>query len=652
MKKNQIFSIALSLFMGAFAVCASACGGDGTGGTGGNTGATFTWDGPLDTGLRTLNDSSVELCNNGQTGYKVVLEEDASAAEQWAANELITWVERSTGATLPLINDSALDNASTQEKYISIGDTALFDDSGITVTQTEVTTDGYKIVKKDNTVYICGPTDWGTTFGVFEFLRLQVGYEAYTNDEIYYDKHTRLMVKDYGTYVDVPAFETRYMDGIANHDFSTSYRLRTVSVYGDGEARYGGNKKKNWIPGSDHTILQILPEDKYQSWYQPGKQLCFSDQKIIGEIIENLKAHILANPDGYIVMIGQEDGKGFCDCSVCAEERELYKTSGYFVRFMNKVVTALEEWKNNGGDDGTNEALKQRYLIYSFFAYGDTSKPPVVEDENGNYSIINESCRPHEKLYVKVARNACPLHELTDPTCTDNRMIYKEFLGWNAICPRLFVWNYAADYQCYLPMYNDFDHMKTSYQFFKQMGAIDMFTEMNSGGSITMFGWLRMYLRGKLMWNPNQDLSALIDNFFGCFYKDIAPIMRQVFDLYRTHQRALDASMAAEGGKHRVTINIDLWPRHVVDNAEALLRQALKACENIKDDATAEKLMARVEEELVCLQLLQVLFYKQYEYDMNNYQAFIAAFEQKTIEMNITKYREHESMADFLARLK
>ena len=110
--------------------------------------------------------------------------------------------------------------------------------------------------------------------------------------------------------------------------------------------------------------------------------------------------------------------------------------------------------------------------------------------------------------------------------------------------------------------------------------------------------------------------------------------------------------MAAEGGKHRVGINIDLWPRHVVDNAEVLLRQALKACENIQDDATAEKLAARVEEELVCLQLLQVLFYKQYEYDMNNYQAFIAAFEQKTIEMNITKYREHESMADFLARLK
>ena len=38
MKKNQIFSIALSLFMGAFAVCASACGGDGTGGAGGAAG--------------------------------------------------------------------------------------------------------------------------------------------------------------------------------------------------------------------------------------------------------------------------------------------------------------------------------------------------------------------------------------------------------------------------------------------------------------------------------------------------------------------------------------------------------------------------------------------------------------------------------------
>ena len=68
----------------------------------------------------------------------------------------------------------------------------------------------------------------------------------------------------------------------------------------------------------------------------------------------------------------------------------------------------------------------------------------------------------------------------------------------------------------------------------------------------------------------------------------------------------------------------------------------------MEDKSVAGKLRLRVEEELVCLQLIQVLFYQDYGYDMSNYDAFIAMFEQKTIDMNISKYREHESMADFL----
>ena len=49
---------------------------------------------------------------------------------------------------------------------------------------------------------------------------------------------------------------------------------------------------------------------------------------------------------------------------------------------------------------------------------------------------------------------------------------------------------------------------------------------------------------------------------------------------------------------------------------------------------------------------LQVLFYQDYDYDMNEFDAFVAAFEQKTLDMGITKYREHESMASFLAGVK
>ena len=593
-----------------------------------------------------FKDSDIVLCNNGTSSYKVVLPNNASAALEWAANELITFVEKATSVRLEKVSEATLGaNATTQENLISIGETELFKGTGVTVTQAELTTDGYKIINKDNTLFICGPTDWGTSFGTLEFLHHQVGYEAYTADEIAYEKSDVLMLKDFGTYIDVPAFEGRAMDGIANYDYNTSYRNRIVGFYGSGEARYGGNKKSHWIPGPDHTMHAILPSAEYGDFYNPSTQMCFSRPEILEEMTKNLIRLIQERPEGYIINVGAEDGKGYCECQTCADDIAKYKISGYFVRFMNKLIKNIEDWKAENCPD--------RYLIYCSFAYGGTLEPPTKE-VNGEYVALDESCIPHEKLYMKITGSSCVMHTMDNPNCSANVNVSKYYYGWSAICPRLMVWDYAANYLCYLPFHNDIDHIQSSYAFYKEMGVINVFTEMNSGGSITSFGFLREYLRGKCMWDPDQNIEELINEYFAAYYKDVAPLMRQVFDLYRSHFRALDYTSLTghQSISTLVYLNTTLWPRNLVDSARVLLEQALEICDNMQDQDTAGKLRIRVEEELVCLEVLQVLFYDEYGYDMNKRMAFIETFEQKTLDMNITHYREHESMAQFIAGRK
>lgn len=659
MKAKKVLSVVLAtLFISsAAAMAACSCGGNGnTGGgvsssmTGGssssatNSSSSYFPEAPVKEDA--FEDSTITLCENGTSAYKVVLPTDASTALQWAANELITFVEKATGVRLPIVQESTLAaGVTTAEKLISIGETELFKATGTTVTQAELTTDGYKIINDENTVFICGNTDWGTSFGTLEFLHHQVGYESYTADEIAYEKSDVLMLKNFGTYIDVPAFEARAMDGIANYDYNTSYRNRIVGFYGSGEARYGGNKKSHWIPGPDHTMQMILPESTYGDFYNPSTQMCFSREDILEAMYENLIRLIEERPEGYIINVGAEDGKGYCECSTCTEEIAKYKISGYFVRFMNKLIEKIEAWKKENCPD--------RYLIYCSFAYGGTLEPPT-EEVNGEYVVLDESCIPHEKLYMKITGSSCVMHTMDNPNCTQNMNLSKYFYGWNSICPRLMVWDYAANYLCYLPFHNDIDHIQSSYQFYKEMGVINVFTEMNSAGSITSFGFLREYLRGKCMWNPDQNVEELIDNFFAAYYKDTAPLMRRVFDLYRSHFRALDYTSI--NGHQQIStlvyLNTTLWPRNVVDSARKLLEEALDVCDNMQDQDTASKLRIRVEEELVCLELLQVLFYDEYGYDMNKRAAFIDTFEQKTLAMNITKYREHESMSAFLAGRK
>ncbi len=639
MNGKKIYGLITCALLSFTVVFSAACGRDKNSGSGSSSSGDIVYE--ETGGKKTLKDSSVVLCESGTSGYKVVIDKDATVSERWAANELVTYIKNSTGAELPVVYENTLSDVSNKSKLISVGDTQMFKDKGIGVTQEEITTDGYKIVRDENVVYICGNTDWGTSYGVMEFLNLEVGYEPYTSDEIYYEKKDVLYVKEFGTYVDIPAFESRAMDGLANYDMETSYRLRTVGYYGAEVEKFGGMKAKHWIPNSGHTVTAILPQADYPQYYG-ASQICLTNENVIKDVVANLKKLILAQPEGYIVMFGQEDGKSFCNGTECDCARQIskYRVSGYIVNFMNTIIEQLEEWRE--------AECPERYLIYCTFAYGETLIPPVEENTDGSYKILGEACRPHEKLYIMLAQNTCPMHPFDDTTCSSNTNGLKQLKQWSFICPRLIIWDYAAYYQCYLPFYNDIDKIQNSYQWYKKLGAINVFTELNSGGQFTMFGWLRMYLRGKCLWDPDQNINELIDNFFENYYKDAAGKMREVYELYRNHQKALDTAK----GLHSMAPTKELWPRNVVDRAKAIILEALEICDNMTDAGLGDKLRLRIEEELACVELLQVLFYQDYDYDMNEFDAFVSAFEQKTLDMGITKYREHESMASFLAGVK
>ena len=143
-----------------------------------------------------LGDTNLVLAENGNSSYSIVIDNEASFSEQYAATFLQKYLQLSTGALLPIISDENI--ASINEgKILSIGRNRLLENSGITITENEVSRDGYKIIRKDNAVYICGGGDTGTSFGVYEFLTHQIGFEPYTSDEIYYENKSTLYLKDF-----------------------------------------------------------------------------------------------------------------------------------------------------------------------------------------------------------------------------------------------------------------------------------------------------------------------------------------------------------------------------------------------------------------------------------------------------------------------
>ena len=130
-----------------------------------------------------LKDSDYYLVKDRNSDYKIVFPSEGTYYETFAASELQNYFYEATGIRLPMISDDKLP-AGDFEPYISVGNTKLFDESGITLEYEETKEFGYKIVNKGANLFLAGGI-YAVHSAVYAFLFYQFDYEAFAVDEIY-----------------------------------------------------------------------------------------------------------------------------------------------------------------------------------------------------------------------------------------------------------------------------------------------------------------------------------------------------------------------------------------------------------------------------------------------------------------------------------
>ena len=78
-----------------------------------------------------IADTNIVLAENGVSDYKIVIKGDASPADVFSAEELQTYIKRSTDAELPIVRET--EGASLGDKVLSVGRTNLLQGSGVEV---------------------------------------------------------------------------------------------------------------------------------------------------------------------------------------------------------------------------------------------------------------------------------------------------------------------------------------------------------------------------------------------------------------------------------------------------------------------------------------------------------------------------------------
>ena len=586
------------------------------------------------------------LAENGATDYVIVIPEDATKAEQTAANLLVSQFKVATNATLPIVSDAGKE-FNKDDKVISVGRTSILEGSGLSVTVDELTYDGYKLKQEGNTMLLCGAEDSGTIYSISDFLREQFAYEVYAADEVYIEKTNKAYLKEIDI-VEIPDFWGRTTDGyfMSNQQLCSAMRLRSKIM----TESYGYGSKYDWIPGTGHTFTKILPKANYpehSEWFYDS-QLCLTNEEMFAEFVVQLKKLILENPRAKVINIAESDNSslGNC-CDTCKQHKKWYGMSGYLIRFINKVIEEIDAWREAEGIE--------RDFYYTTYAYTTgTIIPPVNMNLDGTYTVLDESCIPHEKLYMRITplHPVCYAHDFMDPDCSVSYKIGTHIKGWQSITDRFFVWDYDCSYRNYFCFHNIYDAMQENLQLYKEIGVVNIQRQSTTGSDVRAWGPLTGYLTAKLMWDVDEDMNTMMDNFFTNYYKSGSTYMREAFELLRTHCNRLNEERE-EGFHFQCYYVIDAtdWPLRVLERVLELMEKATDSYAELKtsNPALYKTLYNRILVESVCVRWMILTNYEFYgDVKSNKYPQMINAWEKDAKTVGASYYGESKSVSSWL----
>ena len=438
------------------------------------------------------------LADRGKSDYVLVLPADAIPAEKYAAEELAGFLEQMTGARLPIVKEDA--RPSPHEILLGPTNQRL---ALLSAAVPACKEDGFCLKTLGSRLVISGDRPRGTLYAVYEFLE-RLGVRFFAPDVTRVPKVPRLAVPALDE-VHAPAFRGRghMLYAVQQSDNAWAVRLRYNSPWwGQWKEERGGHIRYGFGP---HSFHWILPPEKYfkehPDWYSeingqrtPGGQLCLTNPQALEEVVRVVLERMRRMPDVHFWDVSQMDNLSYCRCAKCAALAEAEGAqSGPIVHFVNAVAERVEkEFPKN---------------IISTFAYAYGVGPPRTVKARRNVAV--RICTGGKDC-LRPLDAASPLKA--------NRELAEQFAGWARHAENLLVWDYGTNFADYLDIFPDPFVWKANLQFYRahRVQVVDM-----QGAYSAPWGelcYLRAYVLGKLLWNPDQDDRALIREYLEGVY--------------------------------------------------------------------------------------------------------------------------------------
>jgi len=406
-----------------------------------------------------------------------------------------------------------------------------------------------------NRLLIGGP-ELGTLYGIYAFLEEQLGLRSYVPGSTFIPEKRPFALPRLSERRR-PAFPVRWVHLPGAED----------QAWCDWHGVHSRAHREDFWGMFVHTFFALVPPEEYFDEHPeyfseikgqrlPNLQLCLTNEDVFQIVVVGLRDRMAKRPEARCWSVSQNDCHGACQCADCQALVDRHGSqAGPLIKFVNRLAAEFP--------DHTISTL-----AYSYTRHAPRDLKPAP---NVNICLCSIECDRAQTLAAG-ERNADFLRDIEQ---------------WSALTDNLMIWDYVVQFTHYVSPFPNFHVLQPNIQLFRDHDVQLMF-QQGSGNAKSDLSELKQYVIANLLWDPDCDVEALIDDFLRGRYGEAAGQLRSYFDL---RQSSLLVSGAGLGIYGNPALAADDWLKpETLLAAQEILAAAERAVEG------QPELLARVRE--------------------------------------------------------
>jgi hypothetical protein len=223
-----------------------------------------------------------------------------------------------------------------------------------------------------------------------------------------------------------------------------------------------------------------------------------SNPETLAGAVQTVREYFRANTNSPWIGIGPHDGRGFCECDACKaldggdwDPFAAYMSmTDRYLGFFNAILDAIAD-----------EFPDKKIAFYSYASY---NRPPV-------------KVKPNPRIVPAFAPiTICRIHGLGNPICPEQDKYFRWMVGeWGKILPEVYdrgYWFNLASPGFLFPMVH---RLRTQIPISKELGITGWRVECLAHWGSELPS---LYIAGKLMWNHEANVDALMQDFATAYF--------------------------------------------------------------------------------------------------------------------------------------